>query len=88
MERIDESVRRMEVPDDRPRERLDVRDLPPPEPLTDTLERLAELDDDAVLVQLNDRPPRHLYPKLDDRGYRHSTEEVDEVAITAIWTER
>lgn len=48
------------APDDRPRETLDARDLPPPQPLRNTLERLAELDAGTVPVQMNDRAPRHL----------------------------
>jgi uncharacterized protein (DUF2249 family) len=74
------------VPEDAPRERLDVRNLGPPKPLKKTLERLAELGDDTVLIQLNDRAPQHLYPKLDDRGYDYETAETEDVVVTAIWT--
>lgn len=74
-----------DAPADRPRETLDVRDLPPPRPLSDTLERLADLDDGTVLVQVNDRAPQHLYPKLDDRGYAYGTVEADGAVVTAIW---
>ena len=73
------------APDDRPRETLDARELPPPQPLQNTLERLADLDDDTVLVQLNDRAPQHLYPKLADRGYEYETTEEEGVVVTAIW---
>lgn len=73
------------APDDCPRETLDARELPPPQPLQNTLERLAELDEDTVLVQLNDRAPQHLYPKLADRGYEYETIEEDGVVITVIW---
>jgi hypothetical protein len=66
-------------------ESLDVRDLGPPEPLRQTLERLAEQDDDAVLVQLNDREPQFLYPKLEDRGYDYETVTLDETTVTTIW---
>ena len=79
---------RTDVPADRERETLDARDLPPPRPLKDTLERLAALDDDVALVQFNDRRPRHLYPRLDDRGYRHETVEDGETVVTVIWAER
>ena len=72
------------VPLDRPRTRLDARDLPPPKPLRETLERLEELDD-AVLVQVNDRRPQHLYPRLDERGYAYESVERDGIAVTAIW---
>ena len=74
------------APASAPRERLDARDLGPPEPLKQTLELLTELDDDTVLVQCNDRAPQHLYPKLDDRGYAYGTVELDEAVVTVIWT--
>lgn len=68
-----------------PTERLDARDLPPPHPLRDTLERLPEMPDGTVLVQLNDRAPQHLYPRLEDRGYEYETLELDGDVVTAIW---
>lgn len=73
------------APADRPRETLDARDLPPPQPLQQTLERLADLDEEAVLVQFNDRAPQHLYPKLGDRGYAYETVETEEVVVTVVW---
>lgn len=73
------------APTDAPVERLDVRSLGPPKPLTNTLETLADLADDAVLVQDNDRAPQHLYPKLDDRGYAYETVETDDATVTVIW---
>jgi TusA-related sulfurtransferase len=73
------------TPTDRPRERLDVADLPPPEPLVETMETLADLDPDTVLVQVNDRVPQHLYPKLTDRGYEHATVEADDRVVTTVW---
>ena len=75
---------RTAAPADRPSETLDARELPPPEPLKNTLERLEALDDRTVLVQLNDRRPMHLYPILDERGYRHQTVE-DDAVVTVIW---
>lgn len=74
------------VPTDRPCEYLDARDLPPPEPLRQTLERVESLDG-AVLVQRNDRIPQHLYPRLADRGYEYQTVNDEEVVVTAIWEE-
>jgi len=73
------------APHEAPRETLDVRDLGPPKPLAKTLERLVDLGDEAVLVQLNDRAPRHLYPKLDDRGYEYATVERDGATVTTVW---
>jgi len=80
----DAVVAQTAAPADAPRERLDVRNLGPPKPLANTLERLADLDD-AVLVQYNDRAPQHLYPELDDRGYDYETVERGGVVVTVIW---
>ncbi len=66
-------------------EQLEVRGLGPPGPLRETLETLSEPDEDTVLIQLNERAPQHLYPKLTDRGYEFGTVERDDVTITAIW---
>jgi uncharacterized protein (DUF2249 family) len=73
------------APEDRPTERLDVRDLGPPNPLRRTLELLADLPDGTVLVQRNDRAPQFLYPKLDDRGYRYETVERADAVWTVVW---
>jgi uncharacterized protein (DUF2249 family) len=78
---------RTEAPSERPHETLDARELPPPQPLKNTLERLAELDDSVVFVQLNDRRPQHLYPQLEDRDYHYETFDEDPV-VTVIWSER
>lgn len=74
-----------DAPSDADTVELDVRALGPPGPLTETLERLVELDDDAVLIQRNDRVPQHLYPRLEDRGYRYETVETDGAVVTAVW---
>jgi uncharacterized protein (DUF2249 family) len=63
---------------------LDVRDAPPPEPLKRTLETVADLDD-GVVVQVNDRAPQHLYPRLEDRGFAYETVERDDRVVTVIW---
>ena len=73
------------APTGRPTETLDARDLPPPQPLKNTLERLPDLSEETVLVQFNDRAPQHLYPKLADRGYESGTAETDDAVVTAIW---
>lgn len=75
----------LDGPDERPFEFLDARELPPPEPLKETLERLPELGSETVFVQLNDREPKLLFPKLDDRGYEHDTAAVEEGVVTVIW---
>ena len=79
------AVEATEAPSERPRTSLDVRTLGPPKPLTRTLETLAELDGETVLVQINDREPKHLFPKLADRGYEYATLSEDDAVLTAIW---
>ncbi|MFD1562629.1 DUF2249 domain-containing protein [Haloarchaeobius amylolyticus] len=85
MVETDEIVARTPAPSDTPRELLDARDLPPPQPLQNTLEQLSDLGAETVLVQLNDRAPQHLYPQLTDRGYEYETVETDECVVTVIW---
>lgn len=85
MEGAGTSVSAAGGPTDRPRETLDAHDLPPPQPLQNTLERLADLEDDVVMVQRNDRAPQHLYPQLEDRGYEYETVEDGDVVVTVIW---
>ena len=82
---IEAALAEMDAPAERPRETLAAADLPPPEPLQRTLERLPALAEDVVLVQHNDRAPQHLYPKLDDRGYEYATKVRDDSVLTAIW---
>ncbi len=48
---------------------LDVRGLEPPEPMVRTLAALEELDAGATLVHINERVPRFLLPKLEERGF-------------------
>lgn len=79
------AVGRTDAPTDRQRTVLDVRSLGPPEPLRRTLETLAELPDEDVLVQRNDRAPQFLYPKLEDRGYAYETVETDDEVVTVVW---
>lgn len=76
------------APDEAPCRHIDASELPPPEPLTKTLETLGETDDETVLVQTNDRVPQHLFPKLDERGYEYVTHEEDDGAVTVIWKPR
>lgn len=75
-----------EVPNDAEPTEVDVRNLAPPKPLQETLDALGSLDHGEVLVQVNDRVPQHLFPKLDDRGYAHESIGEDPV-YTAIWQE-
>lgn len=54
---------------------LDVRGLPPPEPMVRVLEGLDRLAPGATLTVLHERRPMFLYPQLDDRGFTHTTDE-------------
>jgi uncharacterized protein (DUF2249 family) len=54
---------------------LDVRGLEPPEPMVRILARLDGLGPGQTLEVLHDRRPLFLYPQLDDRGFRHETDE-------------
>lgn len=63
---------------------IDVRDLPPPEPLQETLGTLEQMDGDGLLVQVNDRLPQHLFPMLEERGFQYESTGEDP-AYTAIW---
>ncbi len=85
MDSVDALVERTGAPTSNPHEFLDARELPPPQPLQEALERLEELDGETVLVQLNDRAPQFLYPKLDERGYAYETVEKDDGMVTVIW---
>lgn len=69
----------------RTREFLDARDLPPPQPLQRTLERLVDIDTDSAFVQLNDRVPQMLFPKLEQRGFEYESAETAEGIQTVIW---
>lgn len=80
----DDLLDRESVPDRTVRESIDVRELPPPEPLQRTLERLQELEEDELLIQVNDRVPQHLFPLLRERGYEFETSD-GEPTYTAIW---
>lgn len=50
---------------------LDVRGLEPPEPMVRTLAALERLEPDGVLVQINERIPRFLLPRLEERGFKY-----------------
>lgn len=81
----EEYLPRTAAPNDRPTALLDVRELGPPKPLQETLELLPEIPPETVLVQVNDRAPQFLYPKLEDRGYAFETIETDDAVVTVVW---
>lgn len=72
------------VPSDREPTVVDVRDLPPPEPLQETLGTLEKMDGGELLIQINDRQPQHLFPMLEERGHEYEST-GDDPAYTAIW---
>jgi uncharacterized protein (DUF2249 family) len=68
--------------------RLDVRGVEPPWPMVRILEVLERLEPGERLEVLHDRRPLFLYPQLDDRGFRHATDELEPGLIRiAIWRE-
>lgn len=54
---------------------LDTRGLEPPEPLLRIIEAAEALGGGGVLLARTDRRPLHLYPELDARNIRHTSEE-------------
>lgn len=78
---------RTDAPTDGETVSLDVRNLGPPKPLRETLERVETLGDADVLVQYNDRTPQFLFPRLEDRGFAYAAVETDatDATVTAIW---
>ena len=68
--------------------RLDVRGVEPPWPMVRILEALERLDPGACLEVLHDRRPIFLYPQLEERGFRHATDELEPGLIRiSIWRE-
>ncbi len=56
---------------------IDVSDLVPPEPMIRILEALEALPPGGTLLVHHVRRPMHLYPRLDELGYRHDTRELE-----------
>jgi TusA-related sulfurtransferase len=63
---------------------LDLRGLPPPEPLVRTLEAAAALGAGAELVVLTERCPVHLLPLLLERGLEVETRELPDAHETRV----
>lgn len=57
---------------------IDVRDLPPPEPMIKILETLSQIDEKTVLLVHHHREPIMLYPKLEERGYEAISHKINE----------
>jgi TusA-related sulfurtransferase len=64
---------------------VDARGLEPPQPLVRILEALAALEADAELQARTDRRPLHLFPQLEQRGFRaECSEQADGGFLTVI----
>ncbi len=67
---------------------LDVSDLEPPEPLTQTLEAAEDLAPGQYLRMLHRRDPCMLYGNLDDNGFKYIQREGETSAVELfIWRE-
>ncbi len=67
---------------------LNVRELPPPEPMMKILEILPNVDENTLLLVLHHREPMMLYEKLEERGYRAVTNKVEENYYKVIITKK
>jgi hypothetical protein len=56
-------------------EHIDVRGLPPPEPLVAILQLVTSITDQTAVIVHHDRDPKMLYPELAQRGWQ--AERVD-----------
>lgn len=54
---------------------VDARGLEPPQPMVKILEALSALPEGATLRARTDRRPMHLYPHIEQRGFRAASEE-------------
>ena len=66
---------------------LDVRGLEPPEPMVRTLAALETLPRDSTLLQINERVPRFLLPKLAELGFSHEVR-VQEEGVVRVFIRR
>lgn len=57
---------------------IDVRELPPPEPMMKVFDALPEVDENTVLLVHHHRDPLMLYPKLEERGYTAQTIKIND----------
>ncbi len=57
---------------------LDVRELPPPEPMIKILETLSQVDENTLLLVHHHREPLMLYPKIEERGYEAISNKIND----------
>jgi len=58
--------------------KLDVRELPPPEPMTQILLALSQLIENQTLEVTHRREPFPLYEKLEENGWKYRCEKIKE----------
>jgi uncharacterized protein (DUF2249 family) len=67
---------------------VDVRELPPPEPMTIIVNAMAELNEDERLLVHHSRQPYPLYDKLRLSGWQYLEEEkAENYFLITIWKE-
>ena len=57
---------------------LDNRGLEPPQPIMRTLTKLENMNVGETLAIINDRRPMFLYEELNELGYMHNTEPLED----------
>lgn len=57
---------------------LDNRGLEPPQPMMRTLTKLENMNARETLSIINDRRPMFLYEELNELGYMHNTEPLED----------
>lgn len=57
---------------------LDNRGLEPPQPMMRTLTKLENMNAGETLSIINDRRPMFLYEELNELGYMHNTEPLED----------
>lgn len=60
---------------------LDVRGMEPPEPMVRTLSALETLPPGGTLLQINERVPAFLLPRLAELGFEHQVREQEEGVV-------
>lgn len=55
---------------------IDVRELPPPEPMTNILSALAQLEKNTTLLVIHNRQPFPLYEKLVQAGWVYHCQNI------------
>ncbi len=67
---------------------IDCRDLEPPEPFVKVMEAVGRMKDNEALLMLHRHTPRHLFPKLEERGLKYEIKEFEDSSVEIlIWRE-